>query len=142
MPRNYPVPSAGPLDSTSGAQRDGIIFPSASRGVAAANSAEYTNPGAQGVRLFIDVTDVGAGPGTVTVKIQNFDPASQKWVDLPAATTTAINATGTTTLTLYPGIAETANVDIADPLGLRWRVVATVATNAVTFSVGGDYLDN
>jgi hypothetical protein len=139
MARNYPVPSAGPLDSTTGAQRDGIIFPAASRGVAAYNSPEFVNLNANGLRLFINITDVGAA-GTLTVKIQNFDPASQSWVDVPLSTTTALAAVAITTLTIIPGAAESANVDIGDPLGLRWRVVATVAANAVNFSVGGDYL--
>lgn len=139
MARNYPVPSAGPLDSTSGAQRDGIIFPAASRAAAAYNSPEYSNLNANGLRLFINITDVG-GAGTLTVKIQNYDPASSTWIDVPLATTTALAATGASTLTIVPGAAESANTDIGDPLGLRWRIVATVGANAVTFSVGGDYL--
>lgn len=104
---------------------------------------EYVNPGAKGIRVFIDVTDVGAGPGTVTVKVQNRDPASLNWVDVPEATSGAISTTGTTTLTLYPGQEEdtTAPVAVSEPLGVRWRLVATVATNAVTFSIGADYLD-
>jgi hypothetical protein len=41
---------------------------------------------------------------------------------------------------VYPGVTETANQDIADPLGVLWRVSATTATAAVTFGIGGEYL--
>jgi len=143
MAQAWPVPQAGPLTATTGAQRAGIIFPAASRlnttdsgvftGVAYANSA------ASGVRLFIDVTDRHTN-GTLTVKVQAQDPASLNWVDIPNATTAAIAATGTTTLTIYPSITETANVDVAAPLAAMWRVIATVATATMDFSIGGEYL--
>jgi hypothetical protein len=143
MPNAWPVPHVGPLDATTGSQRAGIIFPAASRSNAV-DSGVYTSPAyanysASGLRLFIDVTDRHTN-GTLTVKVQLQDPASLNWVDLPGATTAAIAATGTTTLTINPDVTETANVDVAAHLGAMWRVVATVATAFVDFSVGGEYL--
>lgn len=137
-----PVPTQGlaaftGLDATA-PQRDGTIFTVASRVAAAYNSPELLNAKWKGVRLFINLTVVNGG--TLTVKIQNFDPASQTWVDLPLAVTTALAAVAVTTLTVYPGQTETANQDISDPLGGRWRVVATTAVAAVTFGIGGEYL--
>jgi hypothetical protein len=143
MAQAWPVPHAGPLDTTTGAQRAGIIFPAASRSNTVDSgiytSPTYANSAANGIRLFIDVTDRHTN-GTLTVKVQLQDPASLNWVDIPGATTAAIAATGTTTLTIYPSITETANVDVAAPLGATWRVIATAATAAIDFSIGGEYL--
>lgn len=149
MAHNFPVPRNGPTDSTSGGanQVDGVIFPSLSRaqngGDGSGNyfSQEYLNSGALGIRVFIDVTNVGGGPGTVTVKLQNLDPASGKWIDVPACTSGSINSVSSKIMTIFPGTTESSSeVEISEPLGMRWRLVATVGTNAVTFSVGADYL--
>lgn len=125
---NYPVPGA----------TSGVIFASASRAAAAYNSDELFNGSARGVRLFLNATI--AGGATLDVKIQNFDPASQAWRDIPLATATQITATGSATLTVYPGALAAAGVVANTALGLRWRVVATVGTATAPFSIGADYL--
>ena len=140
MSRNYPVPSAGPFAYTDSTQKDGIIFASAARTAAAYNSPEYLNPGAKGLRLFIDITANTGNTGTVTVKIQNYDPASASWIDVPEATTAALATVASTVFTIHPEQEEDANTAIAQALGVRWRVVATVGTAACTFSIGADYL--
>lgn len=119
-------------------QYDGVVFAVASRAALAYNSGAYFNPNRLGVRLYINLTVVNGG--TLTVKIQTFDQASQTWVDFPLATTAALNAVAVTTLTIYPGVEETANVDIHGSLGTTWRVVATTASAAVTFGIGAEYL--
>lgn len=139
-----------PVDTPTGAQAVGeaaskthvlgTIFESASRAAATYNSPEFKNYESPGVRLFVDLTNVGAGPGTVTVKIQVKDPVSGNWKDLNAVATAVLNAVATTVLTVYPGFTTVANVNVDGHLGISWRVVATVATNAVVFSVGGEYL--
>jgi succinyl-CoA synthetase beta subunit len=120
----------------------GTLLPSESRAAAAHNSAEMKNYQHAGVRLFVNITVLGAGGGgaTVTVKIQVKDPVSGTWVDVAGAATAALALVACTTLTLYPGVEEVANVKESDHLGLTWRVVATVANDAATFSVGGEYL--
>lgn len=120
------------------ANRDGIVFLVASRAAAEYTSNPYFNPNRLGIRLYVNLTVVNGG--TLTVKVQTFDPASQTWVDIPGATTTALAAVAVTTLTLYPGLTETANVDVAVPTGVLFRVVATTATAAVTFGIGGEFL--
>jgi hypothetical protein len=119
-------------------QYDGVVFPVLSRAALAYNSGAYFNPNRKGVRLYINLTVVNGG--TLTVKVQTFDQASQTWVDFPLATTTALAAVAVTTLTIYPGVEETANVDIHGSLGTTWRVVATTAVAAVTFGIGAEYL--
>jgi hypothetical protein len=138
---NYPVPDPNIYGVNSASQpKAGTIFPSAARTAAAYTSPELWNPWAQGVRLFINITDNSGNTGTVTVKIQVKDPVSGNYVDLALATTTAIATTGTSMLTVYPSVTETANVDVSEPLGMSWRVVATVGTATCTFSVGAEYL--
>lgn len=117
----------------------GTILGSESRAAGDHTSDPIKNYRHEGVRIFVNVTDVGAA-GTVTVKIQVQDPVSGEWVDLTGATTAAIAATGAEHFTLYPGLTAAANDKVDGHLGLTWRVVATVATNAVEFSVGGEYL--
>lgn len=119
-------------------QYDGVVFLVASRAAAAYNSGAYFNPNRKGVRIYINLTVVNGG--TLTVKVQTFDQASQTWVDIPLAVTAALAAVAVTTLTVYPGTTETANVDVEQPLGTTWRVVATTAAAAVTFGIGAEYL--
>ncbi len=143
---NAPLPTQGlsagnkTVDPT--VQYDGVVFSVASRSAAAYNSGAYFNPNRKGIRLFINLTVVNGG--TLTVKVQDFDPASQTWVDIPGAVTSALAAVLVTQLTVYPGVTETlanaAGTTVSRPVGTLWRVVATTATAAVTFGIGGEYL--
>lgn len=144
---NQPVPSPGNMGVADTANKNGVIFASAERdqtsdphglGAGIYVSEEMQNPGARGVDIFLDTTSTTAG--TVTVKLQKKDPNSGTWFDLTSATTGAVADPADAIMTVYPGIAETANVSISDHLGHMWRVHATVATAAVTFSVGAVYL--
>src|SRR6266576_4928871 len=91
---NAPLPTQGlsagnkSLDPT--VQYDGVVFSVASRAAAAYNSGAYSNPNRKGVRLFINLTEVNGG--TLTVQVQNFDPAAQTWIDIPLAVTSALAA--------------------------------------------------
>lgn len=147
MVLNQPVPSPGNLGTADTANRNGIIFESSSRsesadpaglGAGIYVSEDMHNFGARGVDIFVNTTSTTAG--TVTVKLQKKDPNSGTWFDIAGATTTTIADPADEYFTVYPGIAETANVSVSDHLGLIWRVHATVATAAVTFSVGAVYL--
>jgi hypothetical protein len=139
MPQvNWPVPYPGPMDLTAPVA-NGTIFPSASRAAATYNSSELANNNARGVVLYISTTNMGAA-GTLVVKVQSKNPVTGNFVDIPGAVTASITTVQESTLTVYPGAAESANVDISDPLGQSWRVVATVGANAIIFSIGGVYL--
>jgi hypothetical protein len=143
---NQPVPFPG-AQTAGNSNLNGVIFASASRnetdnptgdGAGVYVSAEMQNMGARGVDLFVDTTS--SATGTLTVKVQKKDPVTDNWYDITGATTVAINDPADVLLTIYPGIAETANLRISNHLGLTWRVHATVATAAVTFSIGAVYL--
>ena len=144
---NQPVISGNNLGAADTSNLNGVIFASAERnhtddpaglGAGIYVSDPIQNFNARGVDLFLNTTSTTAG--TVTVKIQKRDPSSGTWHDLTSATTGAIADPTDAILTVYPGIAETANVSVSDHLGLTWRVHVTVATAAVTFSVGAVYL--
>lgn len=116
-----------------------LILESTSRAAGTHNSAAITAAGYTGARLFVDIS-VHNG-GTVTPKLQTFDQISGNWVDIPGASFAALSGSNQTKqLTIYPGVAETANEAVSDVLGDTLRVSATVATAAVTFSVGIDLL--
>ena len=147
MHGNQYVPSPGNLGVADSTNYNGIIFASAERnhtddpaglGAGIYVSTPMHNNWAKGVDLFCDTTSSTAG--TLTVKIQKLDPASGNWYDLTSASSGSIADPADVILTVYPGIAETANVSVSDHLGHTWRVHATVATAAVTFSVGAVYL--
>lgn len=144
---NQNVPSSGNLGTADTTNYNGIVFPLAARtesadpdglGSGIYASPEMHNNWAKGVDIFIDTTT--SGSGTVTVKLQKKDPAGGTWFDIPGAVSTSINDPANELFTVYPGIAETANVSVSDHIGHTWRVIATVATASVTFSVGAVYL--
>jgi hypothetical protein len=139
VPVDVPLPAAASGTIASQAHKVGAIFPSTSRAAAAYTSDPMDNPMHPGVRLWIDITDKGAS-GTVTTKVQCQDPASQNWIDLAGAVTTALGTVSTNMLTIFPGATVAANVSISTHLGRKWRVVTTVAANAVTHSISGEYL--
>lgn len=153
---NQPVPSPQPsvgvafpkTEGTSDTQyKDGIVFPTVSRADATTyTSDEMHNLCAKGVRLYIENGVIGTTTLTVKIQVRNpaFSSSSLEWIDLPGAVTSALTTdSSAVTLTVYPGIAETANESVSDHLGPAWRVVATLNngdTNNVPFSVGADYL--
>lgn len=148
---NRPVPSPRPSSAAaaSSSNVDGEIIPSAARGNGAVTSDEMYNASARGVRLYIKISSVGVGD--VTTKIQVKDPVTDTFVDLVGATTAAMNANETLSLTVYPGITAAAgtastSTTVNSVLGTTWRVVSTVANatgdsdTTVTFQVSGEYL--
>jgi len=124
------------------AENDQItVFSNATRTTSAGSGQAtygHTNLSHRGVKLIVDVDSV-VGTGSVDCKVQSRDPISGTWVDITSASTGADGA-GTTELTIYPGIAETANVSVSDVLPKTWRVYATIVTSA-TFSVSASYID-
>lgn len=146
MVNNQRVPAPGNLGAADSANLNGIIFESSSRAAATYTSDALVNQNALGVRLFIVTTSTGSG--TLTVTVENQDPASGDWFAIDGATTTAFDDPNDIMMTIYPSIAETSYdsdpqpsyVAVNDHLGHTWRVKAVVATAAVTFSIGAIYL--
>lgn len=114
-----------------------IIFPSAVN-TATVNSADQQNSENRGVRLFLNISAASGTSPTLEVKLQMKDNLSGTYIDLPGSAFAQKITTGASSLTIYPGIAETANETVSDIFTRTWRVVATIGgtTPSFTFSLG------
>lgn len=95
-------------------------------------SGDQVNNNGRGLVVMINITNINGG--TYTVTIQGKDPVSGGYYTLLVSAALAANAL--TTLTVYPGVAVTANVSASAPLPRIWRVSVTVATATVTGTIG------
>jgi len=107
--------------------------------MAVSASYDVDMPFGKGVRVYL-VTTAEAGTSTLDLKVQSYNAASGTFVDIPGASLAQMSATGTGTLTIYPGIAETANVSVSDAVGRRIRIVVTLGGTSFTGSIGVDVL--
>lgn len=104
------------------------------------NTADMTNPLHRGVKVVVDITAITGTTPSLVVTIQGKDVKSGKYFTILASA--SLTATGTVTLTVYPGIATSANVSANDVLPATWRVLLTIAgtTPAVTATIGASKL--
>ena len=104
------------------------------------NGADQTNTNARGIKLVIDVTALTGTVPTLTVTLQGKDAASGKYYTILASTPLA--AVATTTLEIYPGILNAANLAQGVALPRVWRVIAAIGgtTPAVTATVGASLI--
>jgi hypothetical protein len=88
-----------------------------------------------GIKLVIDITAITGTAPTLTVTLKGFDPGSGKSYTILASA--ALNATGTTVLTVYPGQTAAANLAANDHLPASWLVTAAIGgtTPAVTATI-------
>lgn len=114
------------------------LLPSASRTAAQNNTAgtgDTTNAGCKGVKVVIDITAVPGSAPSITFTIQGKDEVSAKYYTILASS--ALTGTGTTVLTVYPGLTAANNSVASDVLPRTWRVNVAVGNgNAATYSVG------
>lgn len=117
------------------------VISSASR-TTSFNSSSFESKGFNGVRLFLDVTASSGTSPTLDVKVQVYNPVVGEFVDLPGAAFAQQTAAGKAILTIYPGIAETANESVSDVIGSEYRVAVTIGgtSPSFTFSVSADYI--
>ena len=120
---------------------EATVFASAAR-TTTTNSADQTNFNRRGARFFLSVTAASGTTPTLNVKIQTKDSIAGDYVDLPGAAFTEKTGVTNDELTVYPGIAETANETVSDVLSRTWRAVATIAgtTPSFTFSLSVAYV--
>lgn len=120
------------------ASRAITLFSSSSRVAATYNSDDQSTSFAKGVIILLSIT---ALTGTLDLKVQAKDTLTDEYIDLPSAALAQQSGTGVDILTVYPGIAETANVSVSDRMPPNWRVVVVVGTGPITFSVQAQALD-
>ncbi len=101
------------------------------------NSADQDNTRYRGVVVSIDATASSATP-SVVFTLQGKD-ANGKYYTLLASV--AVTGTGTTQLTVYPGVTASANVSASTVLPRTWRVLATAGdSDSLTYSVAATLL--
>lgn len=108
------------------------LFPSSSRN-ANTNSSDL-DVSARGGALILDVSAVTGTSPTLDVKLTRKDSISDNYVDIPGAAFSQQSGTGTTMLTVYPGVGETANEAVSDCLTGTIRAEATIS-KTFTFSL-------
>lgn len=107
------------------------LYSSAAR-TSTPTAATFDAGGHHGGHFVIDVTAVTSTPSVVPT-IDFYDDLSGKWVNL--LTGIAITATGTTRLTVAPGVAASANAAAADCIHGRCRLVMTHAdSDSISYS--------
>lgn len=107
---------------------------------AGTTTIDRSNHNARGLHLVIDITAIAGTSPTLTCTIQGYDPISGKYYDILAST--ALNATGTTVLKVYPGLTAAANAAANDVLPRNWRlkVVAGGTSPTATATVAANYV--
>lgn len=113
----------------------GTLLASAARATGTAvSSADQTNAGGRGVRVFINVT-VNATSAAIVPTIEVKDPVSGVYTAV--LTGAAITGVGHTVLTVYPGATVAANVTLSTVIGKTWRLTMTPGnSNSATYSAG------
>jgi hypothetical protein len=110
-------------------------------GAGTTNSLDQQNTYGKGAVVGIDITAV-SGTVAVVVNIQGKDFATGQYYTI--ASTASLTGTGFTTLTVYPGVAATANVAVSAVLPATWRaqvVSGTGSTPAVTLEIGASTIE-
>lgn len=102
---------------------------------ASGSSATYTNATAIGIQVGINVTGITGTSPTLQVTIEGIDPVSG--TTFTVLQSASITADGYTVLTVYPGIAATANVSDNGVLPYLWKLAYTIGgtTPAVTATI-------
>ncbi len=109
------------------------LYASAARTASPTAVTQTNSAGERGAHIIIVVSAVAATPSVVPT-IEAYDSLSDSWYTL--LTGSAITATGTTILKIYPGIAVNANATASDILPPVWRVSMTHAdSDSITYSV-------
>lgn len=108
----------------------GALLTFSAQGAGTTNSARVSNHTARGVKVVVNVTAI---TGSITVTIEGYDSASGAAFTL--LTSAAIAATGTTVLTVYPGLTAVVNSVASDHLPPVFDVKAVIATGPCTATV-------
>lgn len=104
------------------------------------SSGVIDNDYGRGLKLVIDITAITGTTPTLTVTVRGHDVLSSKTYTLLASA--ALNTTGTTVLTVFPGATAAANSVASDQLPNTWDVSWTIGGTGVslTATIGGSIL--
>jgi hypothetical protein len=82
------------------------------------------NPTHRGCMVVINITAISGTSPTLTVSVMGHDPVSD--TDFTILSSAALNSTGETVLTVYPGCIASANAVANSPIPNVWTVKAVV----------------
>lgn len=97
--------------------------------------ATQTNFNAAGVAILINMGAVTGTSPTLTAQLQISPDGGTTWKDVPGAVTPTINASGTTLLTVYPGVTPVANAAVSHPLPRTWRLNYVIGGTTPSFTI-------
>lgn len=96
-------------------------------------SNDITNYSADKGGVFhIDVTAFSGTTPTIVFKLQSKDHNGH-YVDIPGAVTTSITGVAQKSITLYPGVTESANAKVSDVLPRTYRLAWTIGGTTPSF---------
>ena len=100
-------------------------------------SAAQFNLNGRGVRVVLNMTNIGTG--NVTLAIQCFDSAGAGYYAI--LTGAAISTNSVNVYTVYPGISQLANQSASQIMTRQWNVLVTANNaNPTTYTVGAQVL--
>jgi hypothetical protein len=128
-----PTPS-GSIAGAANFEYGAVVSQSAAS--AGVTSGDQQNPTFRGIKVVVNITAISGTTPTLTVTLQGKDLASGTYYTLLASA--ALNATGQTVLTVYPGLTASANVTANDIVPRTFHIVAAIGgtTPSVTYTVG------
>lgn len=97
--------------------------------------ATQTNFNAAGAFILINMGTVTGTTPTLTAQVQISPDGGTTWVNVPGAVTPSITASGTTLLTVYPGVTPAANAAVSYPLARTWRLNYTIGGTTPSFTI-------
>lgn len=97
--------------------------------VAAYNSGNISAGYFRGVNVVTEITTPNGA--TLVVKVQGCNPRTGTYYDLLGCTTASLTTAGVSVLTIYPGIAVTANQAVSMTLPDTIRLVGTVSVDTL-----------
>jgi len=114
----------------------GALLTLTAQGAGTVNSTDQVNYNGRGLKCLVNITAISGTSPTVTVAIQYKDTSTGAYT--PLLTSAALNAVASTMLTVYPGVAVTANVSASDVLPRTWRISAVIGgtSPSATATVG------
>jgi hypothetical protein len=113
---------------------DNFVLLASGAVTANSNSFDAVNYNSKGLKLFIKTGAFGSGASAITVTIQGKDPVSNSYYTI--LTSASLTASTFTVLSVYPGLAVTANVSANDVLPRTWNVTY----QASAWGTGGSVL--
>lgn len=103
-------------------------------------NAPFPHQPARGIVLGVNITAISGTSPTLTVTLQGYDSASGQYYTLLASA--ALNATGFTALTIFPGATAVANTTANMGLPAIWNIKAVIGgtSPSVTATIGASYI--